>query len=214
MVGVFDVLVPIHAARMARDELVAVVDAHAIGVGLERQALTRVARGHRVVVGVERDAELLGGAHRAHARQIEAGGVERQQLRAFVLEAIDRALVGLRAWMRTLATVSTQSLAAGCIAREVGQLEAGQEVLLDVADPILDPPLLLAGCARCKGEISKPQWREKSRYFGLNTGACADQALQHGGLQVVDHDPARGTPPKAANAFSWQARKNSIFCET
>ena len=23
-----------------------------------------------------------------------------------------------------------------------------------------------------------------------------------------------GTPPNAVNAFSWQARKNSIFCET
>ena len=44
VVGVLDVLVPIHAARMARDELVAVIDAHAIGIGLERQALTGVAR--------------------------------------------------------------------------------------------------------------------------------------------------------------------------
>ena len=42
VVGVFDVLMPIHATRMTRDELVGVIDAHAIGIGLERQALKGV----------------------------------------------------------------------------------------------------------------------------------------------------------------------------
>ena len=86
VVLIFDVLVPIHAAHMARDELLALIDAHAIGIGLERQAMARVARRHRVVVGVQRNAKLLGGAHRTHACQVEAGGVEPSQMGAFVFE--------------------------------------------------------------------------------------------------------------------------------
>ena len=75
VLGKLEVLVALHASRVARDELVAGIDAHAIGPGLERQALAHVARGHGVGVGVQRDAELLVDADRAHACEVEPDGV-------------------------------------------------------------------------------------------------------------------------------------------
>ena len=64
-----------------------------------------------------------------------------------------------------------------------------------------------------QGLISKPQWREKSRYLGLNTGAVPTRRLSTADFRLSTISRA-GTEPKAAKAFSWQARKNSISCDT
>ena len=64
-----------------------------------------------------------------------------------------------------------------------------------------------------QGEILKPQCSEKSRYFGLNTGAVPTRRCSTADFRLSIMRRC-GTPPKAANAFSWQARKNSICCET
>jgi len=87
-------MLPEAGAWMARDELVAEMDAQPIGVGLEQQALPGIQGGHRVVVRIQRHPELLGGPYRAHPRQIERRGIERFQMRALGLEVIDRALLG------------------------------------------------------------------------------------------------------------------------
>ena len=41
------------------------------------------------------------------------------------------------------------------------------------------------------GEISKPQWRGEVEVLRIEHRGLADQALQHGGLQVVDHEARR-----------------------
>ena len=170
------VQVAVHAAGMAGDELVAVVDAHALGVGLERQGQAGVARGHRVVVAVERDAELLGGAHAAHPGQIVVGRVEPVQMGAFALEAVGGTFVGGGMDAHIGHRVHPGG-GPGLHGREVGQLQAGQQVLLDVAHAVLDPPLLHHPTKQAswgprslpartlQGEILKPQCSEKSRYF-------------------------------------------------
>ena len=184
VVGVGDVLVAVHAAGMACEQLVAVVDADPIGIGLERQAQTRVARGHRVVIAVERDAELLGRAHRAHPRQIESGRIERQQMRAFLLEVLDRSLVGLAVNAHVGHRVDPEGsrrLQRG----EVGQRQAGQQVLLDVADGVLDASLLIAGAHVARRDREAPVPGE-GQVLRVQYRGRADQALQDGRLQVVD----------------------------
>jgi len=61
--------------------------------------------------------------------------------------------------------------------------------------------------------MSKPQWRAKSTYFGLNTGATPASRCNTAErkLSIISRV---GQPPKAAKACSWQPRKNSIVCDT
>ena len=94
VIRVFNVLVFIHAARVARHQLVLFVDAHPIGIGLECQQAPCQARWHSIVVGVQCDAKLLGGADHDGTRQIEACGVQGTQLCSLLFETIDGALVG------------------------------------------------------------------------------------------------------------------------
>ena len=60
---------------------------------------------------------------------------------------------------------------------------------------------------------TKRQWREKSRYFGLNTGATPTRRCNTADFRLSTMI-SLGTPPKTANAFSWQDRKNSEVWET
>jgi hypothetical protein len=93
MIGVLDILMPIVAADMTRDELVLVVNAHPIRVSLERHALTGKLGRHRIVVGVERDTELLRGALALDATDVVGHRVEGLQQRLLVLEPIHGSLV-------------------------------------------------------------------------------------------------------------------------
>jgi hypothetical protein len=61
--------------------------------------------------------------------------------------------------------------------------------------------------------ISKPQWRANSAYLGLNSGAQPARRCSTADFRLSTMTLA-GTPPKAAKACSWQARKNSVVCET
>ena len=79
------------------------------------------------MVGIERDAELLGGADRAHAREVEAGGVEPPQVSAFVLKVIDRALVSRLVHAHVGHRVHPQR-GRGLHRGKVSQLEAGEEI--------------------------------------------------------------------------------------
>ena len=94
MLGKLDVRVALHAAYVARDELVTGIQAHAIGPGLHGQALPDVARGHRVGVGIQRDAELLVDADRAHPGEVEPHGAQRLEVGPFFFEHVHRAAVG------------------------------------------------------------------------------------------------------------------------
>ena len=70
---------------------------------------------------------------------------------------------------------------------EVGDVESGEEVLLHVADAGLDAAFLVSGAdvARCDFEAVMTG---EVGVAGIEHRCLADRALQHGGLQVVDHD--------------------------
>jgi hypothetical protein len=91
--------------------------------------------------------------------------------------------------MRTLATRVHPGQGRWLHRAEVGQLQPGQQVLLDEADPVLDPPLLLAGSYVARRDLEAPMPGEV-QVLCIEHGCLADQALQHGGLQVID-DQAR-----------------------
>ena len=82
MLRVFNVLVPIHAAQMARHKLLVLMDAHPVRIGFERQEQTCVARWHREVIGVQRHAKLHDGTYCCDPCQIKTCGVEAAQLGA------------------------------------------------------------------------------------------------------------------------------------
>src|ERR1019366_2574580 len=113
------------------------------------------ARRHRVVVGIERDAKLLGGARRAHAREVKARGVEPLQMSAFFFKAIDRALVGRLVHAHVGYRVYPQR-SRGLHRGEVSQLEASQEILFNVADSILNPSLLVAAAYVAGADLETP----------------------------------------------------------
>ncbi len=73
MIGVFEVLVPVVAARMPGEEGVVVVDADPVRPGFQRQPLRGVFRGHRVAVGLEGDAEAVRGAHGMEVAEVVDG---------------------------------------------------------------------------------------------------------------------------------------------
>ena len=73
---------------------------------------------------------------------------------------------------------------------EVGDLKTGQEVLLDVAHPGLDPPLLVTG-ADVAGCDRKAVVAGEVDVAGIEHWRLAAQAPQHRGFEVVDHDPRR-----------------------
>ena len=81
-------------------------------------------------------------------------------------------------------------LGGGLHRREVDELLAGQEVLLDVAHAVLHPPLLPTRGHVAGADLEAPMAREVE-VLGIEDGCGADQALEHGGLQVVDHQPRR-----------------------
>ena len=73
---------------------------------------------------------------------------------------------------------------------EVDDLEAGQEVLLDVTDAGLDTALLVTG-ADIAGRDLEAVVAGEVDIAGVEHRRLPAQALQHRGLQIVDHDLAR-----------------------
>src|ERR671925_1978308 len=95
MVGVFEILVAVIAAWVARDELLLVVEADPIGIGLYRQTGTGIFGGHRIAVSIEGHPELLGSAHRGDRCAVVGYGGQGFELGLFFLKALHRRLVGL-----------------------------------------------------------------------------------------------------------------------
>ncbi|MFO1293518.1 MAG: hypothetical protein U1F07_10645 [Rubrivivax sp.] len=138
VIGVFDVAMPVEAARVARDELLGVVDTHSVGPGLEHQGAAREVRRHRVVVGIERHAAGGGGAHVADGGQLVAVGVQRPEAARFLGEALDGPLVRGRVQPHVGHRVHP-GLRDGLQRGEVGQLESGQQVFLDPSSTLRAP---------------------------------------------------------------------------
>jgi hypothetical protein len=95
MVGILDVLMALVAAEMPGNELLAIVDTQAIGIGLQRYPSACVLGGHGIAVGIEGDAELLGGAYGSDRADIVRLGREGFEMCLFCLETFRRSLVGL-----------------------------------------------------------------------------------------------------------------------
>ena len=78
---------------------------------------------------------------------------------------------------------------------EVGQLEPGQEVLLDVAHPVLHAALLVAP-ADIAGRDGEAEVVGEVQVARIEHRRGAGQALQHRRFEIVDHDfgrhPAQG----------------------
>ena len=106
--------------------------------------------------------------------------------------------------------MSSQWRAAGLTASKAGDLQAGEEVLLDVADDVFDAALFV-GLAHVAGagleavvggevEVAGIEERPAGRRDG-----CSTPVLR---LSIMIR---AGTPPKNSKAFRWQARKCSML---
>ena len=189
MVGVLEVPVPVVAARMPGDEPVVAVDADPVGVGLQHQALGGMLGGHRVAVGLEGDAEAVRGAHGMHVAEVVDRLRQRPQQVPLLFEQVHGAAAGLAVDAHVGHRV--EPLAGDRVeVAEVGDLEAGQQVLLDVAHAGLDAPLLVPGADVAGGDL-EPVVAGEVDMAGIEHRRLAAQAAQHRGLEVVDHDPRR-----------------------
>ena len=189
VIWILDVAVPIQAARVAGLELVMVVNAYPVGVGLERQALAGQLGRHRVMIRFQRHPTRRRGAHRADASQVVAVGIEWPQPMALVLEPVDRALVsgGVDAHVgHRVDPMLGRHRQRG----EVWQLQPGQEVLLHVAHRVLHAALLVAGAHVAGTDLEAPV-TGKVGVLRIEHRGGADQALQHGRFEVVDHHALR-----------------------
>ena len=64
---------------MSGNQRLTLIEAHPLGIRLERHALTRILGRHRIVVAVQRDPELLGSAQAGKAANVIGLGIERLQ---------------------------------------------------------------------------------------------------------------------------------------
>jgi hypothetical protein len=94
---------------------------------------------------------------------------------------------------------------------EFAQLEPPQEVLFDVANPRLDPSLLVAA-ANIAGDNLKAVVAGKVQIARIEHRRDAGQTLQDCRFEIVDHE--FGGNASSAKACSWQARKCSMVCDT
>ena len=112
---------------------------------------------------------------------------ERTQPVAFLCEQLHGTLSGLA--MDTHVGDVVEPLARGGIeGTEVGDVESGEEVLLHVPDAGLDTAFLVSGAdvARCDLEAVMAS---EVGVAGVEYRGVTAQALQHGALEIVDHDP-------------------------
>lgn len=186
MIGVLDILVTVVAAGMAGDELLLMVQAQVLRIELEGQRRPGIFGRDRVGVGLHRHPELAVGPGRPDDSQVI--GKQRQGFEAglFLLEQFD----GLPPGAAVQANIGhrVQPLAGGRVDQcEVVQFQAGQKILLDVADGVFHAALLVrlahatGGYAEAEvvGEVLVP--RIEDRRF-------ADGPPQHGGLKKLSQN--------------------------
>ena len=75
---------------------------------------------------------------------------------------------------------------------EIGKLQAGEEVLLDVADRVFDAALFMS-LSDAAGGNRKAVVIGKILVAGIEQRRFADRAFQDGGFQIIDHDAADHT---------------------
>jgi hypothetical protein len=91
-------------------------------------------------------------------------------------------------------------LCSGLDGGQFGELEAGEEILFDIADAGFDTALLIAAgdIAGLDGEAVVAGKIEVTR---IEDRCDAGQPLQNRRLKIVDHDPGRHTAKRAERVF-------------
>ena len=189
MIGVLDIAMAVVAADVTGDELVLVVDAQVVGVELEAERGPGIFGRHRVGVGVHPHAELAAGPGRQNGPQVVRPRRQRSQARALGCEQLDgRAFGGA---VQADVGHGVQPLPAGGIeVGKVAQLQAGQEVLLDVADGVFHAAFFV-GLANATGGDGETVMVGKVLVTRVEDGRFADGPSQHGAFQVIDHAASR-----------------------
>ena len=112
---------------------------------------------------------------------------DRAQLLALEGEQLDGRFAGLA--VDAHVGDGVEPLAGGRIeVAEVGDFEAGEEIFLDVADAGFDAALLVPGADVARGDLEAVMAGEVG-VAGVEHRGLSTQALEHGRLEVVGHDP-------------------------
>ena len=178
VVGVFDVLVPTIVASVAGDELVVEVDANPVRIGFDRQSTVSIADGDGIMIGVHCDAELARSNTGEGACDVIGVWVKRPEMRSFLQQQIDGSLLCLAVDAHVGDGIEPD-LCGGLDGSELGQLEAVEEILFDVANAGFDASLLVGAC-NIAGFDGKAMMAGKVQISRIEHRGDADEALQHG----------------------------------
>jgi hypothetical protein len=189
MVGVLDILVAIVTAKVAGDELVLVVNAHPVGIGLDGDALTGKLGRHRIAVAVQRDAELLRCPLALDATDVVGHRIERTQVWLLGLEQIHRPLMRL-AVNAHIGDGLKPDLGGRVHRAEVEEVLTVEEVLFDIADAVFHASFFVAFADGARRNVKAPMSGE-IEIAGIEHRRFTDQPLEYGRLQIVDHQPGR-----------------------
>ena len=184
VLGILEVLAAVVRAGVGGDEFLAMIDTEPIGKAFEQQALGGVETGHGVAVGIERHAKAVGGAHGADDAGIGGPRGKGRQVGLFRGKEFERHAV--RCAVSAHIGHGIHPLAAGDVESiQMGrQLEAGQEVLLDVADAVFDPALFVAFAHSASAGFEAVVSREVQVAW-VEDRAFAARMGEDGGFEVV-----------------------------
>ena len=192
VVGVFEVAVALVAAGVGGDEVVGVIEAEAVGEGVEGELLGGVEVGHGVAVGVQDDAAAVGDPNGAGDGDVGGHGWQRAQGGFF---GGGEEFGGLLAGFLVVADVGdgVEPVAAGGVdgAEAVREVESGEQVFLHVADEVFDAAFFV-GFAHGAGAGFEAVVGGEVEVAGIEDGLLAEAVAEHAGLEVVDEDDAGG----------------------
>ena len=141
-------------------------------------------------MGVEGDAEAIRGAHGVHGGEVVEEFGQPMQPVALECEQVNGTLSGLAVDAHIGDAIEPASR-GGIHRAEVRDVESGEEVLLHVSDAGLGPAFLVTGADVARGDLEAVMTGEVG-VAGMEHRRLADRALEHRGLQIVDHDGSGG----------------------
>ena len=142
VLGFFKVLVTVVAADMFGDDAVLVIQHQPGRINFEHEGFAGISRRHRVAIGVEGDPATLADQHRLQRRRLIRFDRQGLQRGLFGHEEFLGRLVGLA--MHAHVGHFVQPAAGGGIdGLQAGELQAGQEVLLDIMHGFFHAPFFM-----------------------------------------------------------------------
>lgn len=197
VVGVLVIAAAVKRAHMVRDQGLAVEESQPVARQLQGQGRRGVARRHRVTVRIDRHATAV--AHRDRAHEHRLIGIRRQgpQVGAFLGEHRGRRALGFA----VLAHVGhrfepdTGRRVEGGESAGRGEVAAGEEVFLHVADGVFHPAFGLR-LPRSAGFDGKTVVPRKIKVVRVAHRRFAHAVREHGGFAVVGHHFRRHRPER------------------